>query len=317
MRKISIALLILLSAACNNSTGPSGTGSGTLGDVETWMYQIQDQHLDGNIEALGATHYDMLVIDQTRSISGEEGWDSAGDVAYLKSTGKIVICYIDVGEAEDYRYYWQSAWEVGNPVWIAGEDPDGWDGNYPVLFWHDEWKAIMAEYLTRIINDGYDGIYLDWLEAYDFEPVVEAAEAAGEDPEDLLVEYVHWIEDFVHTRNPDFIIIAQNATEMGYRSDYLQAFDGIAQEAVWFDGGGDPDTGEIPGDVPVESQWTEEYLASLQYWKSAGLPVFNCEYCQEPSNTQAAYSSGAENGYRTLCTLRPLDQVTGTPPPGY
>ncbi|MCK5036469.1 MAG: endo alpha-1,4 polygalactosaminidase, partial [Candidatus Sabulitectum sp.] len=167
--------ILLMVLACEDSTGPSGGGAvGDLSDVEFWMYQIQDQHMDGAIEALGNTHYDMLVIDQTRSIIGEEGWDSAGDVAYLQSTGKLVICYIDVGEAEDYRWYWQAGWEVGNPSWIAGEDPDGWDGNYPVLFWHDDWKVIMAEYLTRIINDGYDGIYLDWLEVYDFEAVIDA-----------------------------------------------------------------------------------------------------------------------------------------------
>lgn len=307
----------VLCSGCDDSTGPSSGGSWQLSDVETWMYQIQEQHLDGNIEALGATHYDMLVIDQTRSIIGEETWDSAGDVAYLQSTGKLVICYIDVGEAEDYRFYWESDWEVGNPSWIAGEDPDGWDGNYPVLFWHQEWQAIMGEYLTRIINDGYDGIYLDWLEVYDFEPVVAAAEAMGQDPEDLLVEYVQWIESYVHSRNPDFLIIAQNAAEMGYRQDYLQAFDGIAQEAIWFDGGGDPDTGDIPGDIPVESQWTTEYIQGLLHWKSAGKPVFNCEYCQETENTQAAYQNGADNGYKTLCTLRPLDSVTATPPPGY
>jgi len=244
-------------------------------------------------------------------------WDSAADVEYLQSTGKMVICYIDVGEAEDYRWYWQDGWEVGNPSWIAGEDPDGWDGNYPVVFWNDDWKAIMAEYLTRIINDGYDGIYLDWLEVYDFDAVVAAAEALGKDPEDLLVEYVQWIEQFVHSRNEDFIIIAQNAAEMGYRLDYIQVFDGIAQEAIWFDGGGDPDSSETPGDVAVESALTAEYVQSLQYWKTAELPVFNCEYCQEPANTATAYSNGEQNGYITLCTLRPLDQVTETPPPGY
>jgi len=319
MKAVVLVLGVLLAlSGCEDSTGPSGGGgSEELSDVEYWMYQIQGQHMDGAIEALGATHYDMLVIDQTRSIVGEVGWDSAADVEYLQSTGKMVICYIDVGEAEDYRWYWQDGWEVGNPSWIAGEDPDGWDGNYPVLFWNDEWKAIMAEYLTRIINDGYDGIYLDWLEVYAFDAVVDAAEAMGQDPEDLLVEYVQWIEQFVHSRNPDFIIIAQNAAEMGYRLDYIQVFDAIAQEAIWFDGGGDPDTGDIPGDIAVEPSLTAEYIQSLQYWKTAGLPVFNCEYCQESANTTTAYDNGEQYGYTTLCTLRPLDQVTETPPPGY
>ncbi|MCD6586916.1 MAG: endo alpha-1,4 polygalactosaminidase, partial [Candidatus Fermentibacteraceae bacterium] len=114
MKAVVLVLGVLLAlSGCENSTGPSGGGgSEELSDVEYWMYQIQDQQQDGAIEALGATHYDMLVIDQTRSIVGEVGWDSAADVEYLQSTGKMVICYIDVGEAEDYRWYWQDGWEV-------------------------------------------------------------------------------------------------------------------------------------------------------------------------------------------------------------
>jgi len=75
MKAIFLVLSVLLVlSGCGDSTGPSGSGgAGELSDVKLWMYQIQDQHMDGAIQALGATHYDMLVIDQTRSIEGEVG----------------------------------------------------------------------------------------------------------------------------------------------------------------------------------------------------------------------------------------------------
>ncbi|MCK5037186.1 MAG: hypothetical protein KAS73_14915, partial [Candidatus Sabulitectum sp.] len=82
-------------------------------------------------------------------------------------------------------------------------------------------------------------------------------------------------------------------------------------------GGGDPDTGDIPGDIPVDASLTAEYIQSLQYWKNAGLPVFNCEYCEEPGNTSASYGFGEQYSYTTLCALRPLEEITKTPPPGY
>ncbi|MBN1434323.1 endo alpha-1,4 polygalactosaminidase [Candidatus Fermentibacterales bacterium] len=321
----SLAALVTLSCSCMDD-GPSGPGqdpTGPLAGVEFWAYQLQDQTEGGNMQLLGESHYDMLVIDQTRSLAGEEWYDSAGDVAYLHSTDgsqgdpKIVVCYIDVGEAEDYRYYWQQGWQVGDPEWIAGEDPDGWDGNYPVLFWYDEWQDIVAGYLDRIIEDGYDGIYLDWLEVYDFGPVDSAAAAQGLDAEEELISYVQWIEQYAHARDPGLVIVAQNASEMGTYSEYVAVFDAIAQEAIWFDGGGDPDTGDVLGDVPVDPDLTQEYLDCLADWQALGKPVFDVEYCEQPTNVEEAYSSGESEGYVTYCTLTPLDGLTQDPPPGY
>ena len=60
---------------------------------------------------------------------------------------------------------------------IAGKDPDGWAGDFVVKFWAPEWKAILTAYLDRILADGYDGIYMDWLEAFEFGAVAKAAEA--------------------------------------------------------------------------------------------------------------------------------------------
>ena len=325
LRGLLTGAIALIPVACmdGNPSSPGPGQGGLLSDVQLWAYQIQDQHLGDNMQLLAESHYDMLVIDQTRSIAGEDGYDSAGDVAYLHSTSgsqgqsKLVICYMDVGEAEDYRYYWQQGWEVGDPEWIAGEDPDGWDGNYPVLFWYDEWQEIIADYLDGIIEDGYDGAYLDCLEAYCFEPVDSAAAAQGLDAEEELICFVGWIEDYVHARDPDFLIIAQNASEMGIYPSYVSAFDAIAQEAIWYDGGGDPDTGDIPGDMPVDPELTQEYLDNLSEWRDQGRPVFDVEYCQQAANVEEAYENGASEGFVTYCTLTPLDCLTQNPPPGY
>jgi len=166
-----------------------GTGeqpsANVLENVRFFAYQIQDQSWYGNLQKLIDSHYDLLVVDQTRSVKGEEGYDSKGEVARLKGSGnsaggnKIVVCYIDVGEAESYRWYWKDEWKVGDPDWIVAPDPDGWDENYPVAFWDEEGKGIMKEAIDGIIEDGYDGIYLDWLEVYSFEPVVDAEETAN------------------------------------------------------------------------------------------------------------------------------------------
>jgi cysteinyl-tRNA synthetase len=225
------------------------------------------------------------------------------------------VAYVDVGEAESYRWYWQDDWEVGDPEWIVAPDPDGWDENYPVAYWDDEWRAIMFTVIDGLMADGYDGMYLDWLEAYSFEPVAEMAEAEGLNSEDEMVSFVNALADYARAQDPEFIMVAQNAAELGARAEYREVFDAIAQEAVWFDGGGDPDAEEQVGDVPTDAELTEEYLEYLQVWQDAAIPVWVCEYATESENVDTAYGNAAEHGFIGYVTTRPLDQLTETPPP--
>ena len=307
---VLLALAILPIAACDSAPAPS----------TTWAYQIQGHTTNESLEALAASSYDILVIDQQRSLLGDEDYDDAAVVEMLHTSAadagreRTVLCYIDVGEAESYRWYWQDGWDVGDPEWIVAPDPDGWDENYPVAFWNDEWRSIMFEAFDRIIADGYDGVYLDWLEVYSFEPVVGLAEEEGLDPEDELVAFVRDLAAHARAQDPDFILVAQNAAEMGAREEYREVFDAIAQEAIWFDGGGDPDTEEQVGDVAQDQELTEENLDALKVWQDAGVPVWACEYATEPDNVETAYSRGAERGFLTYVTTRPLDRLTETPP---
>jgi cysteinyl-tRNA synthetase len=78
---------------------------------------------------------------------------------------------LSIGEAEDYRYYWQTDWRTGNPSWIAEENPD-WEGNYKVKYWEPEWQDIIYgnnnSYLIRILGAGFDGVYLDIIDAFEY-----------------------------------------------------------------------------------------------------------------------------------------------------
>jgi endo-alpha-1,4-polygalactosaminidase (GH114 family) len=104
---------------------------------------------------------------------------------------------------------------------------------------------------------------------------------------------------------------------MGRVPGYMDLFDGIAQEAIWFDGGGDPDAEEQISDVRIDTDQTAEYLDDLQVWLDAGLPVFNVEYAIEPEHVSEAYELSSEQGYVPYVTTRPLAQLTEAQPPGY
>ncbi len=313
--------MFAFSSGCGKIYSPQPNNP--LETISFLAYQIQNQHEGSNLQTLINSHYDLLIVDHTRSIIGEENYDSKADVTLLKnstnSSGgkKIVVCYIDVGEAESYRWYWQGGWEIGNPDWIVAEDPDGWDENYPVKFWKDEWLTIMKQFIDRVIEDGYDGIYLDWLEVYSFTEVASAAQNEGIDPKSKLIEFVGKLRDYALSKKSDFIMIAQNAAELGDSSEYVNLFDAIAQEAIWFDGAGDPDTGEQPGDVAQDTETSNNYINNLEKWQQLGKPIFNIEYAQNSSNVAAAYQLGKKNNYKTYVSLRLLNSLTQTPPPEY
>ncbi len=116
------------------------------------MYQLQNARL----EELMAIPVDLLVVDPDDSSFTRE------DLLELKSTGKVVLAYIDVGEAEDYRDYWDPSWYRSPPEWLGEENSD-WPGCYYVKYWYEEWRRIVLERIKHVVELGYDGAYLDGM----------------------------------------------------------------------------------------------------------------------------------------------------------
>ncbi len=146
----------------------------SLKEAQNFLYLLNTEKFSSKenfIQAAEATNYDIIIIDLF--FDGVEF--SPAEIARLKikkNTGKrLVISYMSIGEAEDYRYYWNNQWHIGNPSWIAKENPD-WPGNYKVKYWEDEWEDIIYgndnSYLKKILNAGFDGVYLDIIDAFEY-----------------------------------------------------------------------------------------------------------------------------------------------------
>ncbi|MGQ9721475.1 MAG: endo alpha-1,4 polygalactosaminidase [Candidatus Jordarchaeum sp.] len=132
---------------------------------------------DIDIERLNDSKYDLIILDYS-SDGSETGEYSNADVTYMKSSGdkeKLLIAYISIGEAENYRFYWNNSWDANRdgipdadaPKWLDIENPE-WKGNYKVHYWDSGWQAIIYEYLDRIIDAGFDGIYMDIIYAHEY-----------------------------------------------------------------------------------------------------------------------------------------------------
>lgn len=122
------------------------------------------------LAAVGATNYDLLVLDafyDHRLLTAEE----VGSLARKANGGRrLVIAYLSIGEAEDYRYYWRPEWATSPPGWLQAENPD-WEGNYTVRYWDEEWQRIIYgnpdSYVARILAAGFHGVYLDIVDAFE------------------------------------------------------------------------------------------------------------------------------------------------------
>lgn len=145
-----------------------------LNEVRNFLYLINPEGFANKsafIAAVCATNYDLLIMDLF--FDGEAF--TAEEIEQLRSKAnggrRMVMSYMSIGEAENYRYYWQSSWKQHRPVWLDKENPD-WEGNYKVHYWNSDWQEIICgagdSYLNRILHAGFDGVYLDIIDAFEY-----------------------------------------------------------------------------------------------------------------------------------------------------
>ena len=123
----------------------------SLNEVKNYLCLLNPEKfssMDEYYQALKDTNYDLLLIE----------------VSYGK---RIVIAYLSIGEAEDYRFYWKKEWNKNKPNWIVSEN-ENWSGNYIVKYWKPEWKEIIKEYQKKLDKIGVDGYLLDTLDSYSY-----------------------------------------------------------------------------------------------------------------------------------------------------
>ena len=146
----------------------------TLAEAKNFLYLLDPSSYETVTEfvsALNATNYDVLIIDSYFDSTAL----TASEVTSLKTKAnggsRLVISYMSIGEAENYRYYWQSTWSTTAPTWLAAENPE-WLGNYKVRYWQTDWQDIIfgndSSYAKKLLDAEFDGVYLDIIDAFEY-----------------------------------------------------------------------------------------------------------------------------------------------------
>jgi cysteinyl-tRNA synthetase len=258
---------------------------------ESLLFQLEN--LD--VAAVEASGYDVVVTDY--SLDGaESGRLTSAQVATLRDGGRrTVLAHLSIGEAEEYRYYWDPAWRKSPPAWLGPENPD-WPANHKVRYWHPEWRAILfgkegddGSFLDRILSRGFDGVYLDIIDAYRFWG------SDGRDMADLVVD----LAAYARARRPGFRVFVQNAPELGERyADYFAAVSGIGAEDSWFN-----------GNRRRSLDSTRPWIAWLDMFRDAGKTVLVIDYPRNRKKIDGFYARAEAKGFVPLAAPRALDRM--------
>lgn len=296
---------LLLTACGSPGQTPDRPAAGTLvpglsqnwSAVDSFLYQLQHARPD----RIGETAFDLVVV-----AIGATG-NSPEVISALKhSPGgeKLVLCYMSIGQAENYRWYWQSEWSENPPVWLDQPDAD-WAGDYWVRYWEPGWQGIIYghpdSYLDQIIALGFDGVYLDRVDAYWYYQELGRETAARE-----MVDFILDFSKYARKKVPGFGVFPQNAEELGILfPEFMDAMTGIGVEDLYY---GYPRTHE-----PSPVDWTVEREEILDQWVAAGKLVLTIDYSGNPAQIADAYQRALAHGYVPYVTDRSLGRLRINP----
>ncbi|WP_160162731.1 MJ1477/TM1410 family putative glycoside hydrolase [Magnetococcus marinus] len=266
-----------------------------------WLYQLQG----AEPAAICKTRFPLVVMDPARHGDANSRYHQK-EIDQLTACGTVPVAYLSIGEAEDYRGYWNPAWVTekgGNqrteqaPVWLGKTNPN-WPGNYKVRYWHPAWwQDVLKPELRRIVQQGFRGVYLDIIDAFEYwpDPTLQglpqghekrvADDPVGNEREaaQRMIALVKRIAQTAREMGGDgFLIIPQNGEaimDYDWGGDYLAAIDGIGVESLWY----------VRTAQQDDKAWLHKRLKRI--WRIAAAPgkrVFSVDYVDNGHPEDAA-----------------------------
>jgi cysteinyl-tRNA synthetase len=249
---------------------------------------------------------DWIVLDA--AFDSDTPWEQA-DLDAIRSgkAGRKVVAYISIGEAEDYRPYWQPEWGSNGkrtpaaPAWLGIENPE-WKGNYQVKYWNAEWQKLMLAAIDDAMARGFDGVYLDIVDGF------QTYEQGGDNylddrmnPETKqtyrrdMVDWVKAIGLRARAKNPAALVIPQNGSQLAAHKDFVEVISAQGIEDLFTN-----------GKKLQPASHTDEILGHLKTLASAKKPVLLIEYPKTPERQALSKKLAEDNGLVWLVTDRQL-----------
>ena len=301
------------------SAAASLEGRARLAGVASWGYQLQQ--LD--VSQAAAAPHDLIVVDETLVGAGQDR-ANASDLTRLKrkpdGQRRLVLSYLSIGEAEDYRSYWRTGWvaaaasetrtgslaepavatssaasraplrltmaEADRPLHHPSSSAPVWLGAE-----NPEWRGnFVVRYWHpdwKAIMFGARDAALDRIIAAGFDGVyLDRADAYGQwrterpTAKGDMIGFIGEIAAYARLHKPGFLIVLQNAEELLSSQPLREALDGVAKEDLLYGIAGEGRE-NIKADVDAS-------LSYLRLARNDGMPVLVVEYIDDKARMDKA-----------------------------
>jgi cysteinyl-tRNA synthetase len=258
------------------------------------------------VQKLAASNRDWIVLDA--EFSASVPWKRA-DIDSIRSArpGRRMLCYLSIGEAEDYRAYWNDAWfQNGKPTakapsWLLSENPD-WPGNYKVRYWDKNWQSLILPSVDSAMAAGFDGVYLDIVDAFEFfeqdgDRFIDNRinPETGKTYRNDMIGWVGRIAERARKANRAAMIVPQNGPQLLAHRNFLETISAIGIEDLFTDG------------IRLQAKADTDYVLSfLNHITAANKPVLLIEYPTAPERKSLVKTRARQHGFIWLVTDRGL-----------
>jgi polysaccharide biosynthesis protein PelA len=200
---LSLCFLSCLSLACRSTPTANQTSPrAAIGSVEHFGVQFT-----GEYHLAEMAGYQLMILDPDQA--------GAHDADSIVQRGNFPIAYLNIGEAESYRWFYRDI----HQEWILASNPN-WKDHFYLDVNNTGWHSLlMKKVLPAIFQKGFDGIFLDMVDVASPElyPTLQPGVIA------LIRE--------IREEYPEKIIIMNNGTFLaGAVNDLI---DGIVVESVF------------------------------------------------------------------------------------
>ena len=154
--------------------------------------------------------------------------------------------------------------------------------------------------MKRIVDAGFDGVYLDRIDMWEHTSDLNA------NAKSAMIDFVSDLATEARRLKPGFIVIAQNAEDLLDNRRYRRTIDAVAKEELFFSKSG---TGERNTAADITSSL--DFLKQMRWqWK----PVFPVEYLTTAQDIATTRTEALRQGLVPVFPTRALDGGDPTAP---
>ncbi|KKB35495.1 MJ1477/TM1410 family putative glycoside hydrolase [Bacillus thermotolerans] len=273
-----------------------------------WLYQLQELDLD-EAQKSGTS---IMVMEPVLGGVKDKKF-SKQEIQQLKDQGITPIAYLSIGEISHFQTRWQEEWGEFNgqklkvskraPQWIGKVPNKDWPEGVKVRYWKEDWWELVKEDLDEIMDLGYEGVYLDIIDAFEYwgnedtygffkEKKYGSDPASEREAAERMIQFVQRLSMYAKHKESEFKIVPQNGEnilEYDDHEEYLEHVDGIGVEDVWFD-----------EEKPQSESFTEERLSHLEKFVEEGKFVLSVDYVDNGKGYSGA-NKDRINAYIASC----------------